>query len=342
MKVLIIKMSSLGDVIHCLPAMQDLVDDGSELVIDWVVEEQFAPLLKASTDLHQVFTIGLRRWRKRLFSLVTWRELLAFRRRLREESYDLIIDAQGLIKSALVAKMARGPVAGFDASSAREPLAAKAYQQRIYVAKQQHAIDRLRQLFALAMKRPSADSPPDYGLSVKGEGATTEVMLVHGTTWVSKEWPVCYWVELATMIADAGLTPCLTWGNRIERQRCNEIVRAVPSARIMERMDLARLMQKIKGMGAVVAVDTGIGHLAAALATPVIALYGSTDPALTGIKSTRAVTLQDKAVSCVPCRKRTCQYQKNINDGQFVPPCYQSLTPQRVWEQLARAMDFCR
>ena len=336
MKVLLIKTSSLGDVVHTLPAITDASQALPGLRLDWVVEEDFAAIAEAHPAVHSVIPCALRRWRKS--PLTTWRSgtWRQFRERLQAQDYDCVIDAQGLIKSAFVTRLARGPKAGLDRDSAREPLSARVLDRPLAVARQQHAIDRVRQLFAEALGYPTPVSEPGYGLAGKpgghriGPGA--RLVFIHGTTWATKFWPETYWQELARLAVQAGCQVHLPWGNEADRARAERIRQAAPDAEIMQRQPLGDLLNSLRSMDGFVAVDTGLAHLAAALSLPGVALYGPTDAALTGVRGGRAVSLAAEFV-CAPCVQEQCTYRGAGRDG-VEPACFGTLPPERVWQAL--------
>ena len=165
MRILLVKTSSLGDVIHNLPVVTDLRTHFPGASIDWVVEEGFADIARLHPGVARVIPVALRRWRKSLLAPATWQEMGAFRTTLKEQSYDLVIDTQGLVKSALITRMARGKRCGYAATAAREPLAARFYDATFEVAKDLHAVLRNRQLAALAAGY-EATTAPDYGIAV--------------------------------------------------------------------------------------------------------------------------------------------------------------------------------
>ena len=326
-KVLLVKMSSLGDVVHALPAVSDAALHGAR--IDWVVEEAFADIPAAHPGVNQVYAIAWRRWRRELRSARA--EMHEFFDALRSQSYDLIIDSQGLIKSALVALMARGKRTGFSFTSAREPWAAFAYERGYRVARGQHAIDRQRQLFAAIL-----DYEPDpmavSGLEVRGP-RTSQVLLLHGTTWPSKHWPVAMWQRLAGLVRADGFEPVVTWGSAEERARAAEIA-APGDAVILDRAPLHELAQVLGRAAAVIGVDSGLCHYSAALGTPTVGLYGPTSGQLTGCRGVAAGFLQ-AGTACSPCLSRHCRaYQGDplTWEGQQIePPCFATLTPAAVW-----------
>lgn len=287
-RLLIVKTSSLGDVIHNLPVLADIRTHFPTMEIDWVVEESFAEIPRLHPAVSEVIPVAIRRWRHHLFSRATWQEITAFRHRLASRRYDVIVDAQGLLKSALVACCAKGPRHGQDRTSAREPLAAAFYRHTHAVPRGQHAVARNRQLTALALGYPPPTTPPDYGIrppDVSASLALPEryVVGLHATSRASKLWPTENWVELGRQLAMLDLPLVLPWGNAAEQQRAQSIAAAVPTALVLPRLGLAALASILAGARAVAGVDTGLVHLAVALNTPTVALYTDTNPSLTGV-----------------------------------------------------------
>ena len=337
MKVLLVKTSSLGDLIHTLPAVTDAAVAVPGIRFDWVAEEAFAEIPTWHPAVDRVIPIALRRWRKGVRGAFGSGEIGRFRQALRERQYDLIIDAQGLIKSALVARMAHGRRAGYDSRSIRDPRAALFYQQKHTVSRQLHAIERIRRLFALALGYPLPKSAPDAGISQRfpsTETTTPYLVLLHGTSWPSKHWPESYWTELAKLATDSGYLLRLPWGNDQERERAEQIARSSDSAEAMPPLSLTELAHQLAGASGVIGVDTGLAHLAAALDVPAVTLYGATRPELTGTRGSKQHNLQVD-YTCAPCMQRHCNQLSDEGD----PLCYHTLPPQRVWSEIVSAMQ---
>jgi len=332
-RVLLIKMSSLGDVIHAMPAVTDAVNAG--YCIDWVVEEAFADLVAMHPGVDRVIPIAWRRWRKQFRQARP--QMREFYSSLRLDTYQHIIDSQGLIKSAMVSLLARGERYGFSHTVAREPWAAFAYHQRHVVPRTQHAIDRQRQLFSAALNYvlPTRESS---GLADLGATQPTreskQVILLHGTTWVSKHWPQNMWQELVALSKQAGFEPVVTWGNEVERSRAELL--AKHGAKIQSKVSLGELLAVLQNAALVIGVDSGLCHLSAALGTPTLGLYGATSARLTGCRGQRAQTLQGQA-PCVPCIRPTCtQFRGDTplwKQQPVQPPCFATLSPEVVWRQ---------
>ena len=227
MKVLLVKTSSLGDVVHTLPALTDAQRALPGIQFDWVVEG-FAEIPAWHPAVAQVIPVAIRRWRKHPLQALRKGEWQRFKARLREGRYDLVIDAQGLLKSAWLTRYVKAPVAGLDRESAREPIAARFYDRCYAVPRDQHALERVRQLFAQALAYPLPQDVADYGLDREQMAAPSDqpyLLFLHGTTWPSKHWPEAYWRELAERMSDFGWAIRLPWGNaeegagRTHRQR---------------------------------------------------------------------------------------------------------------------------
>ena len=329
MHVLLIKMSSLGDVIHALPAVTDAAAHG--IRFDWVVEEAFADIPAAHAAVADVLPVAWRRWRGDLRAARP--QMQQFYKRLRARPYDLVLDAQGLIKSAVVSALARGPVAGQSHTSAREPWSAFAYRQRIRVARDQHAIDRQRQLFAAALGY-ELSGPLRSGLEHTSV-ATRRVMLLHGTTWETKHYPLHMWQGLARLVSDEGFEPVVTWGDAAERERAQQICDA-GGATLLERAPLQQLMEHLRSAALVIGVDSGLAHLSAALGTPTLGLFGPTDGMLTGCRGTHAQIMQADT-ACSPCLSKRCRGYTGAplswQNLPVEPPCFGSLQPERIWAQ---------
>jgi len=343
-RVLLIKMSSLGDVVHTLPAVTDAAAHGIQF--DWVVEEAFADIPNRHPAVANVLPISWRRWRH---SLAASRgEWTRFVSRLRAQHYDLVLDAQGLIKSGVVAGLARGASkAGFALRSAREAAAAVFYEHRIQVARGQHAVDRLRQLFASALDYPLTDEL-DFGIAgasrgpaaAAPDGEARACVLLHGTTWQSKHYPEAMWIEFARGAADRGLTVAVPWGDATEKARAQRIATATGAA-LWERTTIAEFMDRLGRAALAVGVDSGLAHLSAALNVPTVVIYGSTDGALTGCRGSRVANLQAE-FPCAPCLKRDCGYTGVDHKwrGEAVqPPCYSRVPPEALWQAATEVMD---
>lgn len=289
-RILFVKTSSLGDVVHNCPAVSDVARLVPGAQIDWVVEEPFAEIAALHGALRRVIPVAIRRWRGAPLSPATWSELGAFRRALREQRYDRVIDSQGLVKSALVSALAAGEKHGLDRASAREPFAARFYAHRHPIPRASHAVERNRQLAAAALGYP-LDGACDYGLRVEGavpiEVREPFALLLTMTSRAEKLWPEERWIELGKGLGARGVRCVLPWGSDAERARCERIAAglggAPGGALVPRRMTLGELARVLRRARCVAGVDTGLAHLAAALGVPSVAIYCGSDPALTGL-----------------------------------------------------------
>ena len=336
MRVLIIKTSSLGDVVHTLPALTDAALALPNIHFDWVVEEAFAPIPAWHPAVAQVIPVALRRWRKTPFSRQTRKQWHEFRQRIEATDYDLVIDAQGLLKSAWLTRMASGEHHGLDRHSAREGLASLAYEQKHHVPKGGHAIDRVRELFSSVLGYAVHHTEPDYGISNDNKEANDPTLIfLHATSWPSKHWPEEYWREMISLAAAAGFQIILPWGSEEERLRSERLALLAESARVPAAMDLNGIAELLSSASGAIAVDTGLGHLAAALSLPTVSLYGSTNPTLTGTRGRHQAQLQAD-FDCAPCLQRKCSYS---GDSSVSPACYGTISPDKVWQTLQKLIS---
>ena len=290
MRILIVKTSSLGDVIHNLPVIADIRQHFPDAIIDWCVEESFAAIPRLHAGVADVLPVAIRRWRKCLFCRQTWREIAVLRARLRTHRYDLVIDTQGLVKSALVVSQAPGIRCGYDAASARELLATLFYERRFAVPTTAHAVVRNRQLVGAVLGYVPAQAP-DYGIVVDPVNfawlpPAPYVVFLTATSLDDKLWPEKHWLELGRALHEQGCAAVLPAGSPPERERAARLAASIPGAVAAPALTIPQLAALLAGARSAVGVDTGLTHLAVALKVPTVALYTATDPGLTGVYGT--------------------------------------------------------
>lgn len=334
MRVLLIKTSSMGDLIHTLPALTDAGKAIPGIRFDWMAEESFAEIPEWHPLVDRVIPIALRRWRKNMFARQTRQEWQALKSLLQSQHYDLILDAQGLVKSGFLALHANGPRAGLDFRSAREAFASFAYHEKHRVNFYQHAVHRMRSLFSLALRYPMPTTAPVFGLDRSKFNSPLSdrsyVVFLHGTTWASKQWPESYWQELARIAGNNGLRVVINGGSEAELERAKRIAANNPAVDLVGRLSIKQMADLLSGAKAAVAVDTGFAHLAAAMDIPTVSIYGSTNADFTGAVGPKSVLLQTQ-FPCSPCLNRQCTYRE---PSPVTPACYTTVPPAMVWETL--------
>lgn len=286
MRVLIVKTSSMGDLIHTLPAVTDAMNAVPDIQFDWVAEESFAEIPVWHPAIKTVFPVAIRRWRKNIGSRITYQEISTFYNEIKRQQYDYIIDAQGLLKSALLTRLAKGLRTGMDKHSCREPLASFFYQKKVSISRQAHAIERVRMLFARVLGYEYPPTLLNYGLSAASFKNSLNkkpyLVFLHGTSGDYKLWPLGQWERLRDIAIANGFAIYLPWGNEQERKRAEIIADTKDSCHILPKMNLTEIAAILANASGVVGVDTGLAHLAAALSIPGVTIYVDTYPKLTG------------------------------------------------------------
>ncbi|RYX90143.1 MAG: lipopolysaccharide heptosyltransferase I [Comamonadaceae bacterium] len=281
MKVLVVKLSSLGDVVHAMPAVQDMRQALPDLQIDWVAESGFAPLVARCEGVQRVIESDIRSWRKSPLSPVTRRRFRAFRQQLQAERYDAVIDLQGLTKSAFVSWLARVAGGGKRFALGNQTEGAGYENPTRWVADvairlepHVHAVERSRQLCARALGY-EVPAGTRYGLSALAVPRQPAVVaLAHGTSRADKLWPEPHWIELGHRLMQSGYGLALPHGNDEEEARSQRLAREFgKAATVWPRLALDDLARQLGHMAGVIGVDSGLSHIAVALDLPHVQIY---------------------------------------------------------------------
>lgn len=338
MRVLIVKLSSMGDLIQALPALTDASRALPEAQFDWVVDEAFAEIPGWHPAVANTIISAHRRWRKQ--PLHYWRnaEVPHFLKRLRATRYDRVIDSQTNIKSAVVTALARGEKYGPDKHSVRERGAHLAYHHRFPVNTRQLAIWRWREMYSRVLDYPMPDTAIDFGLADRqwpepdfAVPPEPYLICVTNASWSNKRWPDSHWARLLALAGDCGYRVLLPWGSAAEQQQALDLAAPFAHCEVLPRLPLTDLASLMRGSAGAVCNDTGLAHIAACLDTPVVAVYGPTDPNLIGASGPYATHLVAGGYSCVPCYKRQCA------TADYSGPeaqCLKTVTAQQVWASL--------
>jgi len=347
--LLLLRLSSLGDVLHTLPAMSDLAVHCPDVEVDWLVEPAFVPIVAWHPKVKNAMPFSLRALKQTPLTFPA--ELRQLRNTLLAKHYDAVLDSQGLYKSALLARLAGAPVLGLAADSAREPGASRLYQQRFTVPWSSPAIARNRQLFAAALQYPLPDTLPDFALAYLrrqwqdqalddplAQWVTRPFVIgFHATSaaWKTKEWPERHWRALASRMRVNGLNLLLPAADERERLRVASIQSGADNVIALPRLNLETLAMVMSKAQAFVGMDTGLSYLGSALGLAGVTLYGPTSVEQLAHGGAQQINLQSPQ-SCAPCGKTRCPLPEAQN-GRIL--CQEALEPDRVWAALSSLLE---
>ena len=342
MNVLIVKLTSMGDLVQALPALSDAQKVYPDIKFDWAVDESFAEIPQWHLAVRRTLTTAHRRWRAQLLQVWKKGELGAFVKDLRSTHYDAVIDAQTNWKSALVTRLARGIKHGPDSRSVSEWVAHLAYGKRYSITRDQLAIDRWRQLFAQALNYPLPTTAPDFGLASKqwpkvplGLPVSPYLVFVQNASWPNKRWSDEHWSQLIEQAGEQGYQVLLPWGSAGEKAQAEKISGAYLHCAVLPRLSLGELAGVLVDSAGAVCVDTGLAHVAAALDVPTVTLYGATDPHLIGATGARTRHLLATDFDCIPCYKQRCD--TTDYSGEHAQ-CMKTISAQAVWQALEQLL----
>jgi heptosyltransferase I len=322
LRVLIVKASALGDVIHALPVLDYLHQVSPGIEIDWVVEEPFREVLADNPLLSALHLVRTKLWRKHPFAPSTLREIGALKETLRERDYDMVFDIQGNFKSGLICWLTGASQRiGFIKGEARESLNLLFTTRRIPLRKIDYHVTekylrlasvpfgrdyREMQLSSTIVTAAADDADAEALLATLSDGL---VFLFHcGTTWQTKLWARQSWIELGKLVLDEfrDSSILLSWGNQAERDTVTEVAKAIgPGARVIDRYPRKALTAIMKKVDLVVGADTGPVHIAAAVGTPTVSIFRATNGKLTGPRGEQHVVLQSP-MHCTKCARKQC------------------------------------
>lgn len=284
MKILLVRVSSLGDVLHNLPIVADILRHHPLAQVDWVVEEGYVSLVKLNPHVRKVIPFALRRWKKGLGDKAIRAEFRAFLRELRAERYDYVFDTQGLIKTGLVMAAARTRAGGQKVGMANgtedsgyEGVSRIFHSRSIPVAPRTHAVARGRQVVAAALGY-AIDTAPDFGLPGPDASqrqpwmpAAPYAVFFHGTARDAKKWPQADWIALGQALAP--MPVLLPWGSAREKEEAEALARALPNATVLPKLSMMEAVELARQAALAVGVDTGLTHIAAAFLMPTVEIY---------------------------------------------------------------------
>lgn len=284
MKILLIRVSSLGDVLHNLPLVDDLHRHYPDAQIDWVVEEAYVSLLQLHPGIRRIIPYAQRRWRKHLGQAAVRQEIRGFIQTLRSESYDLILETQGLLKTGIIlglAKKAPGGrkvgLANGTAGSGYEGISRIFHDVSIATDPYTHAVERGRLVAAGAIGK-MIDTPASFGLTAPAIDAPWKpagdyIVFFHGTAGATKKWARTNWIALASKLASTGMPVLLPWGNEEEKQEAEAMAAVIPQASVLPKLSMMEAVLLAHSAKLAIGVDTGLTHIAAAYETPTVEIY---------------------------------------------------------------------
>lgn len=356
MRVLIIKTSSIGDVVNTLPAMTDATQMIPGIRFDWLVEDSLKEIPRWHYATERVIPVRTQDLSKNL-----WRNLLSgqwwrMKNQIRANDYFAVLDSEGVWMNSWLSRYANGPCFGLDKESARDRMASRYNNHDIAIPKGLHAVERSRQFFAKALGYDFpravantgvklAEKPSPEALKLT-QGGSDYLVFLCGAGWDTKLWPVSYWQTIAKQAGKKGYRVLIPWRYQNEKAIAEEVATVGNHVQVFPRKSLTELAYVLQQSKGVVAVDTGLTHIAAAFNVPCVSLYGPTDPGLSGAYGQNQVHLFAN-YSCSPCLKPTCTYdgpkvknQLGFGQGEYVnPPCFSSLMPGYVFDVLQQQIE---
>ena len=329
----------MGDLMHALPALTDAANAIPDIEFDWVVDQAFADVPFWHPKVQRVIKTAHRQWKKQPIQAFRDGQLSRFYRELNAENYDVVIDLQSNLKSAVVSWLRKGEVHGLGAAYCREKPAYWAYKHQYSVKMQQHSIEKMRQLMAQVLNYSQPTMPADYGVDlakcplpeIEFDLSKRYLFFVHNASWKTKLWPSAHWQQLVEMATDQGYAVLLPCGSDLEYEQAQAIAAVNDNAYALPKLslnDVAALMCRADGA---ICSDTGLAHMAGVAGIPTVTIYGATDTGLIGTYGEGQQHVESD-FECAPCYKRECPRSDSIN-GE--PVCMENIGPETVWDRLA-------
>ncbi|MFA6302333.1 MAG: lipopolysaccharide heptosyltransferase I [Legionella sp.] len=332
-KVLLVKITSMGDLIQMLPALTDAAKAIPGIQFDWLAEESFKEIPSLHPAVNKIITLPYRKWKKNKKLAVQSGEVSAFLKQIRAQKYDMIIDAQSNLKSAFVSMLAKGKRYGLDKTSVREYGAHLSYHKRYSINRDQNHAQRMRQMMAMVLEYELPKTAADYGI-IQNDLPILDfqlperfVFLIPIASCANKLWPEPYWQEVVNEIVISGLDVVIPWWSQDEKERALRLQNNHPAIHLLPSLNLAQKARALSKATAAISIDTGLAHMAAALNIPNICLYGSSNPNHCGTLGYQQIHLSANAPACAPCGSSKCSYQE---PSQYHPACMQVIQPKEV------------
>ncbi|MCX7089929.1 MAG: lipopolysaccharide heptosyltransferase I [Legionellales bacterium] len=332
-KILLVKITSMGDLIQMLPALTDASNAIPGIRFDWLVEDSFKEIPCLHPSIDKIIPLPYRRWKKNIKQALRSGEIPVFLKQLRSHSYDMVIDAQSNLKSAVVSLLAKGRRYGVDGRSVREYGAQFAYNETIYINRQQNHSERLRQMFATFLDYPLPQTPADYGISpqllaeVDFHIPEKFVFITAIASVANKLWPELFWQDVIQELVGLGYEVMMPWWSQEEKARVLRLQNQDPRIHILPALSLQQKASVLARATAAISLDTGLAHLAAALNIPNVCLYGPGDFHSCGTIGHQQVHISANSPACAPCGSTRCTY---TGETPYHPACMASISPKQV------------
>jgi heptosyltransferase-1 len=332
-KVLLVKITSMGDLIQTLPALTDAAIALPGIKFDWLAEESFQEIPKLHPSVDRVIILPYRRWKKNIRQAIKSGEINCFLQQLRHQQYDMVLDAQSNLKSAFVSLLAKGVRYGLDKKSVREYGAHFAYHKKIHISRMQNHTERLRQMFSIFLGYEQPKAPANYGINQNNlpildfDLPKKFIFVTPIASCDNKLWPEPFWHELIQDIVQSGYDVVMPWWSIKEKERVLRLQNNNPSIHLLPTLKLSQKATVLSRAAASISLDTGLAHMAAALNIPNVCLYGPSNPEHCGTVGNKQIHLRAKFPSCAPCISTKCTYK---GESQYHPACLETISPKDV------------